>query len=645
MADIIIPGTDKILLDGTIVILAGFDDVKYILHNGYYNYIGEVFEGWYGVSIPDQNIIPIVVNMLVGCEVVYYPDSNCQCKYPSGNIPYTTDDKYQLQRAFITVDTMIERDALSPNLSITDLVNGRLVRVNKPNNVDFNPKYYVYRYNEELTGAYWDDANFGGGLQPDDLGYEFEIDPNTDKLMLTEYGKVVTCVLNWLQYSPSGSTYPTDQVEINLARLEILRNLDNTYQSQWGRILVYINVGGKYYPAAVVRDNNKNIISVQSIIFEEQRNRIDNYIIQGTTIANYTQTISPMLEYGSFNEYGDLGASQYVIAQWLYSLINVENGIAGLDNHGIIRPNLLPIASSSGLGVIKAGTWISIDSYTGEASVVIPAETFDAYGAASAVYASINELIPNTATAQNQLADKNFVNSSVATNTANFIGTFDSVAELEAYSGTVTNNDYAFVVEYDQQDPTQVVAYNRYKYNGETQEWLYEYTLNNSSFTAEQWAAINSAITAELVTAYSAHIADSTIHVTAQNKTDWNAKYDKPSGGIPKTDLASAVQTSLTAADNAIPSSEKGVAGGVPTLGNDGKIPKSQLPPTVPDGGTTGQVLTKQSNADGDADWEDIPDVNINDLVQTSGDLMILDGGTSTSNASNLYQDANGQSF
>ena len=40
--------------------------------------------------------------------------------------------------------------------------------------------------------------------------------------------------------------------------------------------------------------------------------------------------------------------------------------------------------------------------------------------------------------------------------------------------------------------------------------------------------------------------------VTASDKTAWSAKYDKPSGGIPKTDLASAVQTSLGKADSAI---------------------------------------------------------------------------------------------
>ena len=42
--------------------------------------------------------------------------------------------------------------------------------------------------------------------------------------------------------------------------------------------------------------------------------------------------------------------------------------------------------------------------------------------------------------------------------------------------------------------------------------------------------------------------------VTSTDKTNWNAKYDKPSGGIPKTDLSSSVQTSLGKADTALQS-------------------------------------------------------------------------------------------
>lgn len=44
--------------------------------------------------------------------------------------------------------------------------------------------------------------------------------------------------------------------------------------------------------------------------------------------------------------------------------------------------------------------------------------------------------------------------------------------------------------------------------------------------------------------------------VTSAEKTTWNGKYTKPSGGIPKTDLASTVQTSLEKADTSIQSSD-----------------------------------------------------------------------------------------
>lgn len=111
--------------------------------------------------------------------------------------------------------------------------------------------------------------------------------------------------------------------------------------------------------------------------------------------------------------------------------------------------------------------------------------------AVASAISPISAVIPSAATSQNQLADKNFVNSSVSTNTANFIGTFNSVADLEAYSGTLTNNDYAFVISTDSAGNT---VYNRYKYSTATTPaaWQFEYALNNSSFTADQWAAINS---------------------------------------------------------------------------------------------------------------------------------------------------------
>ena len=107
----------------------------------------------------------------------------------------------------------------------------------------------------------------------------------------------------------------------------------------------------------------------------------------------------------------------------------------------------------------------------------------------------IQALIPNQATKDNQLADKDFVNSSISTNTANFLGTFNTLEEIEALTD-VTNNDYAF---WNTTDTLGSVVFKRYKYIADKQEWKFEYDLNNSSFTAEQWKAINSGITAELV--------------------------------------------------------------------------------------------------------------------------------------------------
>lgn len=122
---------------------------------------------------------------------------------------------------------------------------------------------------------------------------------------------------------------------------------------------------------------------------------------------------------------------------------------------------------------------------------------------------TIDAKIPTQASAQNQLADKDYVNSSISTNTANYISDngnpFTSVAALEAYSGTVTNNDYAFVTG---TDAAGNVYYDRYKatVSGASVSWAKEYRLNNSSFTAAQWAAISSGITAAKVAQYDAGV-------------------------------------------------------------------------------------------------------------------------------------------
>ena len=113
---------------------------------------------------------------------------------------------------------------------------------------------------------------------------------------------------------------------------------------------------------------------------------------------------------------------------------------------------------------------------------------------------SITDLIPSQATSENQLADKEFVNSSISTATATFKGTYNLVSDLElTVSATENqiastlateisgedNNDYCFVlIPTADATPTEIARVDRYKYNGTA--WAFEYSLNNSGFTSAQ---------------------------------------------------------------------------------------------------------------------------------------------------------------
>lgn len=125
---------------------------------------------------------------------------------------------------------------------------------------------------------------------------------------------------------------------------------------------------------------------------------------------------------------------------------------------------------------------------------------------------TIEEKIPTQATASNQLADKDFVNSSINSITAFYItknangDQFSTKAELDAatvfYSGgevrVPTRNDYCVVLA-DETKTDATTGENpttRYIYNN---GWEYQYTVNKTSLTAQQLAAINSGITSALV--------------------------------------------------------------------------------------------------------------------------------------------------
>lgn len=125
-----------------------------------------------------------------------------------------------------------------------------------------------------------------------------------------------------------------------------------------------------------------------------------------------------------------------------------------------------------------------------------------------AIRAYYDSLIPEQASISNKLADKAFVNSSIATATATFRGTTD-VRTLELFTEWLNNiqikdlNDYVYWYRTDENGNKY---YSKYKYDGSM--WLFEYNLNNSSFTADQWSSINSGITSYSVTQISINEMD-----------------------------------------------------------------------------------------------------------------------------------------
>lgn len=143
----------------------------------------------------------------------------------------------------------------------------------------------------------------------------------------------------------------------------------------------------------------------------------------------------------------------------------------------------------------------------------------------------INDKIPTQATSENQLADKNFVNSSISTNTAEFKGTYIFTTDLSSNTDNLNSaiehagytapndNDYCFVVTTDAAGNT---IYNRYKYTviDNIGSWAFEYALNNSSFTSNQWESIQSGITSDLVSKLSALPTNSDLTSSLGSKQD-----------------------------------------------------------------------------------------------------------------------------
>lgn len=128
---IVIPGTDIRLYDGDIVKISNKPRVKWIVHTGWYIYNEVQNFGWYFVSIKNGEVLPVNAVDLTLCtlETLKVQGSEkTDGKVVNYTRPFTLADAEILNRSFITLDTLEQRD----NLDKKKIINGKMVRVNNP---------------------------------------------------------------------------------------------------------------------------------------------------------------------------------------------------------------------------------------------------------------------------------------------------------------------------------------------------------------------------------------------------------------------------------------------------------------------------------------------------------------------------------
>lgn len=167
---VIIPGTQKRVYEGSVVMLNRLPLLRWIIHFGVYDYNGKRQKGWYFSSIPADTTMPVFTEDLVAMQVIddsedpYNPGPTpppippCPPRpFPPGPpapipIPFTPRDKAQLDEAMLTVETLAGRDKLGR----AGLPNGKIVRVN---DVDGEGKIEYYSWNADESK--WEEASLG----------------------------------------------------------------------------------------------------------------------------------------------------------------------------------------------------------------------------------------------------------------------------------------------------------------------------------------------------------------------------------------------------------------------------------------------------------------------------------------------------
>lgn len=152
---IVIPGTNIRLYDSDLVTITNRPHIKWVVHYGWFIYSNAQCHDWYFSAITNGEILPVssvdltLVSLATSKTIGSVYNDGKKVNYTT---VFTEADAQTLNRTFITVDTIAQRD----NLDKRKLPDGRIVRVN-----DYagTPKYFAWN----ATNKQWDEIDWGSG--------------------------------------------------------------------------------------------------------------------------------------------------------------------------------------------------------------------------------------------------------------------------------------------------------------------------------------------------------------------------------------------------------------------------------------------------------------------------------------------------
>lgn len=172
-----VPDSDVKIFDGNIVMFDAYPCVKWVAHHGLYKYEDKSYKGWYFASIPDQDILPVhiadlrtvvKVSNTINGPTPKRPPKPCPPPEPFPPGPeitvFTVQDKKNLDRSWLTVATIEDRDSLE----IPSIPDGKIVQVN-----DVNGEIRTYRWSAE--NDHWEDYDIATLADIEDCRVVWEI--------------------------------------------------------------------------------------------------------------------------------------------------------------------------------------------------------------------------------------------------------------------------------------------------------------------------------------------------------------------------------------------------------------------------------------------------------------------------------------